>query len=89
MRLKQHTPIPPRCLRAPDAAPCIGVSPRTLASRSWRIRNRVPALRVGMCVVYDPVALLRWLRSHPERPHSPGKKSRERRTEGIPRGGRR
>lgn len=58
---------PPR-LRVRGAAAFLGVSPRSLASRGWRIKHGIPTLRVGRAVVFDAAALDHWLRRHQERP---------------------
>ena len=54
-------------LRIRGAAAHLGISPRSLADRAWRLRHGIPAARVGRAVVFDRVALDRWLAKHQER----------------------
>jgi hypothetical protein len=54
-------------LRTKEAARYIGVSYRSLNSRSWRLRHRVPAFRIGRILIFDQEALDRWMASHRER----------------------
>lgn len=65
--VKSPTPVPLR-LRLPDAARHLGVSPRSLADRGWRMRRGIPCFKIGKAVVFDAAALDRWLRRHQERP---------------------
>lgn len=69
-RKEARFPRPPR-LRVREAAQYLGVSARSLASRAWRIRHRIPTLRIGRVVVFDPVSLDRWIARHAERPQTP------------------
>lgn len=54
-------------LRMKDAARYVGVSPRTLASRGWRLKHGVPAYRVGRALIFDTSRLDAWLTKHQER----------------------
>jgi len=59
--------LPPR-LRLRQAAAHLGISPRSLADRGWRLKHGIPTLKVGRAVVFDRAALDAWLRRHAERP---------------------
>ncbi len=54
-------------LRIPDAALYLGISPRSLADRGWRLKHGIPAIKVGRAVVFDQATLDRWLSRHAER----------------------
>jgi len=54
-------------LRLPQAAEYLGVSPRSLADRGWRLKHGIPAFKVGSILVFDRAALDRWLAKHQER----------------------
>ncbi len=54
-------------LRTKDVARYVGVSPRSLASRGWRLKHAIPAYRVGRALVFDTAALDHWLAKHVER----------------------
>jgi hypothetical protein len=54
-------------LRTKDAARYVGVSPRSLASRGWRLKHGLPTIRIGRALVFDSEALDRWLAKHAER----------------------
>ena len=56
-------------LRIPQAAARLGVSPRSLATRGWRMKHGIPTLHVGRTVVFDAASLDRWLLRHAERPY--------------------
>lgn len=62
-----HALSPPR-LRLRDAASYLGISPRSLTDRGWRHKHDIPCFRVGRALVFDAVALDRWLARHAERP---------------------
>ena len=51
-----------------SAAQIIGVKPHTLRNRSWRTRHRVPAIRVGRLLLFDPRQLVAWLDERREQP---------------------
>ena len=55
-------------LRLKQAAEYLAVSPRSLADRGWRFKHGIPALKIGRAVVFDRLALDRWLARHQERP---------------------
>ena len=57
--------MPPR-LRVKPASDYIGVSHRSLASRDWRKKRNIPAIKIGRAVVFDRDALDRWLAKHTE-----------------------
>ncbi len=54
--------------RIPQAAAYLGISPKSLADRGWRLRNGIPCSRIGRAVVFDPNQLDAWLARHRERP---------------------
>ena len=54
-------------LRLPDAAKYLGVSARSLASKPWRERLRIPCFYIGRAVVFDQAELDRWLAEQPRR----------------------
>ncbi len=54
-------PAPHARLRVPDAAPYLGVSPRSLANTNWRRKLGIPFFRIGRAVVFDRAALDEWL----------------------------
>jgi excisionase family DNA binding protein len=56
-----------RLLTIQEAAEYLGLSPRSLAGRGWRMKNRLPAIRVGRSVRSDKEALDRWIDRHRER----------------------
>lgn len=51
-------------LRLPEAAKFLGVSARSLASKPWRERLQIPCFYIGRAVIFDPVALDRWIAEH-------------------------
>ncbi len=62
---KTPTPaLPSRRLRLPEAAEFLGVTRRTLASRGWRIKHRIPTIAIGRALVFDTGALERFLAQH-------------------------
>jgi excisionase family DNA binding protein len=54
-------------LRIAEAADLLGVSVRTLEDRRWRVKHRIPVIRVGRCVVFRRLDLERYLDRHRER----------------------
>ncbi len=60
-------PTLPLRLRLQQAAEYLAVSPRSLADRGWRLRLGIPCYKIGSSVVFDRVALDRWLAKHQER----------------------
>ncbi len=56
-----------RRFRVGPAAEYLGVSPRSLGSRGWRLRHGIPTLKIGRALVFDKAALDRWLAKHAER----------------------
>jgi len=56
-----------RLLTIQEAAEYLGLSPRSLAGRGWRMKNRLPAIKVGRSVRFDKEALDRWIDRHRER----------------------
>ena len=62
-----------RLLTIQEAADYLGISRASLAGRGWRIKNRLPAIKVGRSVRFDKEALERWIERHRERlPRSVG-----------------
>lgn len=57
----------PKLLLA-EAAAFLRVSPRSLGSRAWRQKLRIPALRCGRRLLFDRDDLNEWLARHPEPP---------------------
>ncbi len=53
--------VPSRRLRLAEAAQYLGVTRRTLASRGWRIKHKIPHIAIGRALVFDTGALDRWL----------------------------
>lgn len=45
-----------------DVAKVLGISPHTV--RKWLRENRLPAIRFGRCVRFDPAAIDRFVQSH-------------------------
>jgi len=56
-----------RLLTIQEAAEYLGLSPRSVAGRGWRMKNRLPAIKVGRSVRFDKEALDRWIDRHRER----------------------
>ncbi len=56
-----------RLLTIQEAADYLGLSRASLAGRGWRIKNRLPAIKVGRFVRFDKEALDRWIDRHRER----------------------
>ena len=56
-----------RLLTIQEAADFLGISRVSLAGRGWRIKNRLPAIKVGRSVRFDKEALDRWIDRHRER----------------------
>ena len=54
-------------LRIPAASARLGVSPRSLATRGWRIKHGIPCVKIGRSVVFDADSLEKWLAKHKER----------------------
>ncbi len=44
----------------------LGVSPRSLASRAWRMKLNIPAYRIGRRIVFVEDDLLQWLKRNRE-----------------------
>jgi excisionase family DNA binding protein len=62
-----------RLLTIQEAADYLGISRASLAGRGWRIKNRLPAIKVGRSVRFDKESLDRWIDRHRERlPRSVG-----------------
>jgi excisionase family DNA binding protein len=55
-----------RLLTIQEAADYLGISRASLAGRGWRIKNRLPAIKVGRAVRFDTQALDRWIERHRE-----------------------
>ena len=49
-----------------EAADYLGTSRTSLAGRGWRIRNRLPAIKIGRAVRFDLQMLDRWIERHRE-----------------------
>ena len=56
-----------RLLTIQEAADYLGISRASLAGRGWRIKNRLPAIKIGRSVRFDKEALDRWIDRHRER----------------------
>jgi excisionase family DNA binding protein len=56
-----------RLLTIQEAADYLGLARASLAGRGWRIKNRLPAIKVGRSVRFDKDALDRWIDRHRER----------------------
>jgi len=58
----------PKLLSVPELAERLGVSPDTLYT--WRARGRLPHVKVGGRLLFDPRAITAWLDDHakPVRP---------------------
>jgi excisionase family DNA binding protein len=56
-----------RLLTIQEAADYLGLSRASLAGRGWRIKNRLPAIKVGRSVRFDKESLDRWIDRHRER----------------------
>ena len=56
-----------RLLTTHEAADYLGLSRASLAGRGWRIKNRLPVLKVGRSARFDKKALDRWIDRHRER----------------------
>ena len=62
-----------RLLTIQEAADYLGLSRASLAGRGWRIKHRLPAIKVGRSVRFDKESLDRWIERHRERlPRSVG-----------------
>ena len=48
------------------AAKFLGVSPRTLAEKPWRLKHAVPTYLIGSKPVFDVDELAAWLEAHRE-----------------------
>ena len=55
-----------RLLMIQEAADYLGTSRTSLAGRGWRIRNRLPAIKIGRAVRFDLQMLDRWIERHRE-----------------------
>ena len=55
-----------RLLTIQEAADYLGLSPKSLAGRGWRIKNRLPTIKVGRSVRFDKEALDHWIDHHRE-----------------------
>ncbi len=66
--MAKETPTFRSRFRIPQAAAYLGISPKSLADRGWRLRNGIPCSRIGRAVVFDPNQLDAWLARHRERP---------------------
>jgi hypothetical protein len=49
-----------------SAALFLGVRPRTLAEKKWRLRHAIPTFLVGDKPTFDVDELARWLEAHRE-----------------------
>lgn len=56
-----------RLLTIQEAADYLGLARASLAGRGWRLKNRLPAIKVGRSVRFDKDALDRWIDRHRER----------------------
>jgi excisionase family DNA binding protein len=56
-----------RLLTIQEAADYLALSRASLAGRGWRIKNQLPAIKVGRSVRFDKDALDRWIDRHRER----------------------
>ncbi len=55
-----------RLLTVQEAADYLGMSRASLAGREWRIKNRLPAIKVGRAIRFDLQMLDRWIERHRE-----------------------
>jgi len=55
-----------RLLTVQEAADYLGMSRASLAGRGWRIKNRLPAIKIGRAVRFDLQMLDRWIERHRE-----------------------
>lgn len=55
-----------RLLTVQEAADYLGMSRASLAGRGWRIRNRLPAVKIGRTIRFDLQMLDRWIERHRE-----------------------
>lgn len=55
-----------RLLTIQEAADYLGISRASLAGRGWRIKNRLPAIKIGRAVRFDLQMLDRWIERHRE-----------------------
>ena len=53
-----------RLLAIQEAADYLGMSRASLAGRGWRIKNRLPAIKIGRAVRFDLQMLDRWIERH-------------------------
>ena len=53
--------------RVGPAAEYLGVSPRSLASRGWRLKHGITAIKIGRAIVFDQGTLDAYLSRHRER----------------------
>jgi excisionase family DNA binding protein len=56
-----------RLLTVQEAADYLGMSRASLAGRGWRVKNRLPAIKIGQAVRFDIQMLDRWIERHRER----------------------
>jgi len=55
-----------RLLTVQEAADYLGMSRASLAGRGWRIKNRLPAIKIGRAVRFDIQMIDRWIERHRE-----------------------
>jgi len=63
-RGKAEVGPPPRLLRVPELAALLGVHEKTIYD--WVARRRLPCLRLGNRLRFDPNDIARWLASRKE-----------------------
>jgi hypothetical protein len=69
---ESHSITLPARLRLSQAAAHLDISPCSLADRGWRLKHRIPVIKVGHAVVFDRAAQDRWVARQAERPiHTP------------------
>jgi excisionase family DNA binding protein len=56
-----------RLLTIQEAADYLGIARASLAGRGWRVKNRLPAIKVGRAVRFDIKMLDQWIERHRER----------------------
>jgi hypothetical protein len=59
--------FPPR-MRLQQAAIYLGISGKSLADRSWRLKHGIPAIKLGRALIFDRTDLDQWLDRKKERP---------------------